>query len=526
MMNNIKELICDLPDGKKRNYLGQLFVKALSDYYANFGVDEEIDLDELLVRNIKDIIIKDDLLKDLKLFASEKLEILFNLSSNNVSKLSINNLRTKLISHFEIKFEIDQTADRNYENNSICKVPLHDFQDRIRRKVINLIFNNQKRFLIHMPTGSGKTRTAAEVILDFIRLSSSKSLLNDKIKILWIAQSSELCYQAYETVKLILDHKGTQNISLANYYGNQELPDDIEDKSAIIFCGIQKLLLHYKDDIWKKIKNNTYLVIVDEAHRSVANQWVQALDYFVSDQSVYLLGLTATPGLGTVNEDKTFLLSTYYQSNKITITDSNYEEISNPINELVKLKFLAQIKRIDIDSKVVIKNGADTSDENEIQFSNNTLDQLTANQHRNASIINIIKENHSKKKKMLVFTCGLEHNRILKSILTDLDIASETIDQSTTNRNSIIDKFKDSNSGLDILLNYGILTTGFDAPKTDVCIIARPISSIVMYSQMVGRILRGPKNNGNDENTLYTIKDNLGHGDYDNLFNSFNNFYK
>jgi DNA repair protein RadD len=526
MMNNIKELISDLPDGKKRNYLGQLFVKSLSNYYSNFGADLEIDLDELLVRNIKEIIIKDDFLKDIKLFASEKLELLFNQNSYEIGKLTIKELRIKLRTHFEIKSEIDQTTDRIYENNSMCKVPLHDFQDRIRRKVINLIFDNQKRFLIHMPTGSGKTRTAAEVILDFIRLSSSKSLLNDKIKILWIAQSSELCYQAYETVKLIIDNKGTQNICLANYYEDQELPNDIENKSAVIFCGIQKLLLHYTDDIWRQIKNNTYLVIVDEAHRSVANQWVQALDYFVSDQSVYLLGLTATPGLGTVNEDRTFLLSTYYQSNKITITDSNYEEIPNPINELVKLKFLAQIKRIDIDSKVVIENGADTSDENEIKFSNHTLDQLTANQYRNASIINIIKENHSKKKKILVFTCGLEHNRILKSILTDLNIVSETIDQYTSNRNSIIDRFKDSNSGLDILLNFGILTTGFDAPKTDVCIIARPIASIVMYSQMVGRILRGPKNNGNDENTLYTIKDNLGHGDYDSLFNSFNDFYK
>jgi type I site-specific restriction endonuclease len=28
--------------------------------------------------------------------------------------------------------------------------------------------NDQKRFLIHMPTGSGKTRTAGEILIDFI----------------------------------------------------------------------------------------------------------------------------------------------------------------------------------------------------------------------------------------------------------------------------------------------------------------------------------------------------------------------
>jgi superfamily II DNA or RNA helicase len=87
-----------------------------------------------------------------------------------------------------------------------------------------------------------------------------------------------------------------------------------------------------------------------------------------------------------------------------------------------------------------------------------------------------------------------------------------------------VDEFK--HGELDILLNFGVLTTGFDAPRTDICIIARPISSVVMYSQMVGRILRGPKNGGNKENTLYTIKDNFGFGGYDDLFASFNEFYK
>ena len=111
----------------------------------------------------------------------------------------------------------------------------------------------------------------------------------------------------------------------------------------------------------------------------------------------------------------------------------------------------------------------------------------------------------------------------MKSILFDYKIEAEIVDANSKNRSRIIDDFKNGN--LNVLLNFGVLTTGFDAPKTDVCIIARPINSIVMYSQMVGRILRGELNNGNKKNTLYTIKDNLSHGDYDDLFKSFNEFY-
>jgi len=522
IMISIQELIEDIPDGKKRLYLGKLFVQALTDFYDNYG-EKEVDLNGLVSRNFKDLIQKDTIISDLKLFSPIKLEALYE-KPVVIDKLSIKSLRDHIIKYYKIDFEIDNSIARTILNETNCQISLHDFQERIRRKVINLIFNNQKRFLIHMPTGSGKTRTAAEVILDFVRLSSSKALLNDKIKILWIAQSSELCFQAYETVKWILEQKATQNIWLGNFYDKEELPENIEDKPAIIFCGIQKLLLHYKEDIWAKIKNDNYLVVVDEAHRSIASQWVQALNYFVSNSSVYLLGLTATPGLGKGDDDSNYLLSTYYQSNKISITDSKYEEIPNPIEYLVKRKFLARIERIDIDSFVSISDKIKTNSKDEFIFTKKTLNQLSISHTRNSSIINIIKENSIHNKKILIFTCGLEHNRILKSILADLDIMSETIDQGTLNRNSIIDRFK--NKDLNILLNFGVLTTGFDAPRTDVCIIARPISSIVMYSQMVGRILRGPENNGNLENTLYTIKDNLGHGDYDNLFNSFNEFYK
>jgi DNA repair protein RadD len=525
-MIDIKELISNLPEGKKRDYLGQVFIKGVSEYYNQYNIDLEFDLDELVSKNIKQIILKDDIINDLKLFSHDILLKLFYDQNTILSAKTTKEIRSKIINHFNITFDVDQQIVRDYKETSVPVSPLHDFQERIRRKIINLIFNNQKRFLVHMPTGSGKTRTTAEVMLDFIRLSSSKSLLNNKIKILWIAQSSELCYQAYETVKHIFDLKGTEEIILANYFDIYELPKNISEKQAVIFCSIQKLLLHYNDPIWQDIKRNNYLVIVDEAHRSVANQWVRALDYFVSDQSVYLLGLTATPGLGSLDEDKTFLLSTYYHSNKITITDSNYIQLNNPIQKLTHDGYLANINRIDIDSNLKIANGLNLGESGDFIIPKSTLIQLSTNPYRNSSIINIIKENYALNKKILVFTCGIAHNQILKALLIDLNINAETVDESTSNRNMIIDKFKDVDSGLNILLNFGILTTGFDAPKTDVCIIARPLTSIVMYSQMVGRILRGPKNNGNKENTLYTIKDNLDHGDYDNMFNSFNQFYQ
>lgn len=55
-----------------------------------------------------------------------------------------------------------------------------------------------------------------------------------------------------------------------------------------------------------------------------------------------------------------------------------------------------------------------------------------------------------------------------------------------------------------------MLTTGFDAPKTDMVLIARQVFSPVCYMQMVGRGLRGVENGGTASCRIVTVIDNLG----------------
>ena len=76
------------------------------------------------------------------------------------------------------------------------------------------------------------------------------------------------------------------------------------------------------------------------------------------------------------------------------------------------------------------------------------------------------------------------------------------------------------NSGLNILINYDVLTTGFDAPKTKIAIISRPTTSIVLYHQMIGRVVRGEKQGGNKACKVLTVVDTFLPG-YKNLSDSF-----
>jgi DNA repair protein RadD len=74
-------------------------------------------------------------------------------------------------------------------------------------------------------------------------------------------------------------------------------------------------------------------------------------------------------------------------------------------------------------------------------------------------------------------------------------------------RSAILQAFKSGD--IQVICNFGILTTGFDAPQIDVVFISRPTTSIVLYSQMIGRGLRGPKLGGTAGCRLIDVRDNI-----------------
>jgi DNA repair protein RadD len=510
----LNELVTErLPYGKKRSHLGGVFVDGLYNFYK----DTEKDLDDIYMDNFLHVIRNKSAIRDIKIFAGG-----FSDEFDKVLAKKGTALRDGILDYFGFPLPDKKKSIEHLPFNSESEFKLHDFQDRIRRQVIRLLSDQEKRFIIHMPTGSGKTRTAVEVIIDFFRISAMNTLYDENVKILWVAQSSELCAQAMETFKNLGSKKLPFEVSINPYFGNSSIESINHQKPGIIFASIQKLLNNYKSDTWKEIKSDLYLVVVDEAHRSVASQWIKALDYFVSDQKAFLIGLTATPGIGNTNKTD-FTISNYYRAKKIGIMDESYITIDSPIKLLTKRNFLAKIDN----QEIQFKPGYEVDDilvkEDSFEFSSNTLKLLSTDPFRNHIVVQLIKKHINKGHKILVFSCGVDHNLILKTILNEKGIKAESVDADTLNRTEIIERYKTGD--LNVLVNFGVLTTGFDAPKTNVCIIARPIESVVMYSQMVGRILRGELNQGNKRNTLYTLRDNLNHGGYDELFNSFNQFF-
>ena len=113
-------------------------------------------------------------------------------------------------------------------------------------------------------------------------------------------------------------------------------------------------------------------------------------------------------------------------------------------------------------------------------------------------------------------------------MLTLEDIPNSLVvsDLDTVDRRKAIEAFKDRQSNVDIIINYEVLTTGFDSKNIRCVFITRPIKSIVLYSQMLGRGLRGPLMGGNESCQLIDVDDNLQVFDNETAFSHFNDYWR
>jgi superfamily II DNA or RNA helicase len=74
-------------------------------------------------------------------------------------------------------------------------------------------------------------------------------------------------------------------------------------------------------------------------------------------------------------------------------------------------------------------------------------------------------------------------------------------------RRQVVTDFKQGE--LRVLCNCEVLTTGFDAPRVTHVVMARPTVSRVLYEQIVGRGLRGPRFGGTETCVVIDCEDNF-----------------
>lgn len=413
-----------------------------------------------------------------------------------------------------LNFEYANYPERPYK-------PLKDFQAEICFKAIKKLEYRNSRFILQMPTGSGKTRTAMEVITDtFIKN-------NEGCIIFWLVYSEELCEQAVECFLDLWEHVGTKKVKLIRVWGKNNLKVDQDDKFVFVVGGFQKLynILQKSHDEFQRLKEKTFLIVVDEAHRVLAPTYKAVTDALFGANS-HLIGLTATPGRGINNDLQNRHLSDYFNEDKINIDVPDGKSVFSFLKNRGIMAYVNYTTLISSPSFEMSDSDIKYLETN-FDFSPSFIKKIGEDETRNFEIINELVHKLRTHKKVIFFACNIEHSKYICSLLNFLGIETAHVDGSTNKgaRQAILKEFK--NGSLQVICNYGILSTGFDAPKTDLVFIARPTQSIVLYSQMIGRGLRGKEVGGTETCSIITVRDNIiGLPSDTNIFTFFDEYFE
>lgn len=414
-----------------------------------------------------------------------------------------------------------QSGPEPYQQTAITK-PLFDYQNSIRKQLVGFCLSPNsndsgalnRRIVAHMPTGSGKTRTAMEFIADFIRFSSSK----EPPVVVWLAHSEELCDQAIQTFLSIWNKLGSEDANIYSMWGGRK-PSSLDfSKPCFVVTSFQSCYssIHSIRDAdfecYAEIKRECRLLIVDEAHMSTAPTYKKAIEFLCNSKTT-LVGLTATPGRHHVGGDtgQTTDLSDFYSNNKLTI-DQELTGDKNPIEYLQDRGILSSVNRLRLDTGANIELSINAAKlvSDLLDISPKVLADLGSNVQRTLEIVAAVERLALIEQKQTIVFCPSKQNASdMALVLRERGCSARAVTGETppSDRREAIEDFK--NGKIRVLTNFGVLTTGFDAPKTEAVVIARPTTSVVLYSQMVGRGLRGAQVGGTATCTVVDVVDNI-----------------
>lgn len=427
---------------------------------------------------------------------AEKLEILFAYSTNGhgIEEFDFSTNTQRTIDRFPAPEElysrllsISQALAKKLEKNPL-EYPLYYsptgknpryYQFKAIQKAIEAIVNGQKRVLVTMATGSGKTKVAFQTAW---KLYNSRYVK----RILFVADRTMLRDQAH-TFEF-------EPFKDARYKIEEGKADQVRD---IYFATYQAL---YTQRNGKKLYENYPpdffdLIVIDECHRSGWNLWHDILKYFTS---AIHLGMTATP--------------------KRTDNIDTYKYFGEPVFEYdiqqgIKDGFLANYLIQRVITNLHKEGGVDIEEQRlqgaEIFYPEEFDDEIKAFYSTGEFERRVIIPNLSQKiaghlaallkkyglfEKTIIFCVNNDHAREMTKLLQNHFSAegkndyAVTIVSEETNARDLTDAFKDSEKKTPVIATtVDLLSTGVDIPSVKNVVLLKPISSVVLFNQIIGR---------------------------------------
>ncbi len=395
--------------------------------------------------------------------------------------------------------------------------PLHDFQREVFEGIRALVTSGttRRRAVVSLPTGGGKTRVTVEAAVLLVLKPKG-----DSRSVIWVAQTDELCEQAVQAFRQVWLNLGAQrtDLRIVRLWGGNPNPAIQEpDKPVVVVTSIQTLNSRMGTDglAWLRKPG---LVVVDECHHAITPSYTNLLRWLDAEaprpgapakDEPLILGLSATP-----------FRTDDAESQRLARRFDNLWLPTNQEDLHIRLRqqgVLAEVDTEALDSGVgLLPEEIDRLSKlpepwEGIDFENllEAINQrLAGSKQRNERLVDRIKA--TEERLILLFANSVLHAEEMSARLNLYGIPAAAVSGNTPTaaRRYFLERFQ--HGEVRVLCNHTVLSTGFDAPKTDMVLISRAVFSPVRYMQMVGRGLRGEKNGGTARCRIVTVVDNLG----------------
>lgn len=353
-----------------------------------------------------------------------------------------------------------------------------DYQFMALRKTFEAFNAGQRKALIVMATGTGKTRTAMAIIDGLVKSNWVK-------RVLFLVDRDELRKQANDAFK---DHLPNLSRVFINKYTKG-------DQNKRIYIATYPAMMQayqlYTPGFFD-------LVIADESHRSIYNVYGEIFKYFDSFQ----VGLTATP-VNYISRNTYTLFGTDDQNPTFNydIDDAIAEKHLVPY-KVKKVQTHCMDKGIKYDSLTPEQKKAideQVDDAKGFDFEPEDLEKNITNKETNRQIIKTLmddglKDNNGNLGKSIIFARSHKHGEILEDLFNKMypeykGKYARLIDSHDPNASLLLDNFKGEmqDSYINIAISVSMLDTGVDVPEVLNLVFAKPIYSKVKFWQMIGR---------------------------------------
>lgn len=363
------------------------------------------------------------------------------------------------------------------------KWELRYYQHRAISAALDAIAEDDRRILLTLATGTGKTSIAFQITWKLFQ--AKWNLSREPVRrprILFLADRNILADQAYNAFSAFPNDSVTR-IDPGTIAKNK---GKVPRNASLFFTIFQTFMTGEGEPVYKQYPNDFFdFIVIDECHRGGAkdeSEWRAVLEYF---EPAVQLGLTATP-------KRKHNADTYAYFGEPVYTYALKEGIEDGFLTPFKVRQMAST----IDEYVY--DGSDELVSGEIEegtrFTESDFNSKIVIEEREKSRVQEFMSQIDQRQKTLVFCATQAHAALVRDLINQLKTSTNpnychrvTADDGAVGEQHLRD-FQDNDKTIPTILTTSQkLSTGVDARNVRHIVLMRPIRSMIEFKQIIGR---------------------------------------